>query len=102
MAGSRLELQTLLETTLGSNKVYFQAPDNTKLSYPCIKYERDLLESKFANNNPYILNKRYKITVIDTNPDSLIPELISKLPMCQFDRAYKADNLNHNVFNIYF
>lgn len=97
---SRLDLHTLLLTFCPN--VYFQAPASDKMIYPCIKYERNRFSSLFADNLPYNTGKQYTITVIDLNPDSLIPDQISKLPMCIHDRSYKASNLNHDVFNIYF
>lgn len=98
--GLRTELQTLLESLLGSDKVYFQPPSGHTLSYPCIVYTRSNIRAKFADDIPYKLQKEYTITVIYQDPDSVIPDKISKLPRCVFDRQFKTDNLNHDVFNI--
>jgi len=99
---SRLKLQQLLKTLLGSPNVYFQPPENLKLSYPCIVYARNSGETQFADDNPYTYTKRYGLTVIDKNPDSEILDKIATLPMCTFDRHYTADNLNHDTYNLYF
>jgi hypothetical protein len=72
------------------------------MEYPCIVYFQDNADTQFADNNPYRYTKRYQVTVIDEDPDSPIPDLVAKLPMCTFDRWYAAENLNHNVFNIFF
>lgn len=98
----RLELQELLEFTLGSPNVYFQPPANLVMKYPCIVYHRDFADTKFANNNPYRRTKRYKVTVIDRDPDSPIPDRVGALPLCLFVSHYTADNLNHDVYNLYF
>ena len=100
--GTRLELQTLLEETLGSRNVYFQPPETLKISYPCIIYTRDYAVTNFADNNPYTHTKRYSVTVIDKNPDSLIPEMIAAMPMSTFVRHFTANNLNHDIYNVYF
>lgn len=100
--GQRLDLQELLETILGSANVYFQPPANVRMEYPAIVYSRDLAETLFAGNNPYLYTKRYQVTVIDRDPDSLIPDKVAALPMCTFSNAFVADNLNHSVFNLYF
>lgn len=100
--GQRLELQTILEGILGSRNVYFQPPANVQLVYPCIIYERDFADTKFAGNKPYSRTKRYQVTVIDRNPDSDIPDKVAQLPMCSFDRFYASDNLNHDVFDLFF
>lgn len=98
----RLQLQTLLEGILGSSNVYFQPPATVKMSYPCIRYERADSDTKFADNKPYSIKKRYQVTVIDRNPDSVIPNKVAKLPLCTHNTFFVADNLNHDVFSLYF
>lgn len=98
----RLQLQSLLETTLGSRNVYFQPGSNVEMQYPAIVYSRDYATTNFASDLPYHMRKRYQVTYIDRNPDSLVPDKIATLPMCIFARHFKADNLNHDVYNIYF
>jgi hypothetical protein len=98
--GSRQDLNTLLLTF--SDNVYFQPPPSVQMKYPCIVYNRDRVNTKFADDKPYSHVKRYSVTVIDSNPDSEIPDKIAKLPMCSFDRFFTADNLNHDVFQLFF
>ena len=98
----RLQLQKLLETLLGSRNVYFQPPNNIAMKYPAIVYKRERLESKYANNDVYRYLKRYTITYIDSNPDSEIPDVIAHLPLTRFSRHFTTDNLNHDIFNIYY
>ena len=98
----RLALQQLFESFTGPKKVYFQPPENIKLEYPCIVYKRDAEEPEFADNNPYLRTKRYLVTVIDQNPDSLIPDKIGNLRLCRFVRHFVVDNLNHDIFTLYF
>lgn len=98
----RLEFQALLEELLGSTEVHFQAPKNKTMVYPCIVYTRDGNSTDFADNSPYVGTDRYQVTLIDRNPDSDIWDKIKQLPMCLFNRSYAANNLNHNVFTIFF
>lgn len=98
----RLKIQDLLEELLGSPHVYFQPPPNVTMQYPCIVYTRSYERSQFAANVPYIVTKRYTVTVIDRDPDSSIPNKVAALPMCSYERFFTADNLNHDVFNLYF
>lgn len=100
--GSRLELQVKLEELLGSRNVYFQPPESVKLNYPAIVYSRSDIENTFANNGVYRQSLAYQVTLIDKNPDSDLVGKVSRLPMCRFDRHFKADNLNHDVFTLYF
>lgn len=70
--------------------------------YPCIIYKRDDVSALHANNETYRYTQRYQVTYIDRKPDSLIPGKIGRLPLCVYDRFYVADNLNHDVFNLYY
>ena len=96
--GSRLELQNLLESILGSRNVYYQPPESIKIKYPAIIYSRNNIDNNFADDIVYMQNHTYQIIVIDANPDSKIVNKISKLPMCRYNRHYTSDNLNHDVF----
>lgn len=104
--GTRLELHNVLCKVIGcpdtgpNCRCYYQPP--TMLEYPCITYSLDTADAKFADNRTYLYKKRYQVTVIDKNPDSPYPDIIAQWPLCSFDRTYKADNLNHFVFNIYY
>ena len=98
--GQRLDLHTLLEAI--TPNVYFQPPTNVQLQYPCIIYQRDFADTKFADNIPYNHELRYMITIIDQNPDSEIPSKVASLPKSLFNRFYVADNLNHDVYSVYF
>lgn len=99
---TRVELNALLESILGTDKVHFQPPASVSLSYPCIVYSRDDIDTRFADNIPYTRFKRYQVTVIDKNPDSVIPDKVAALPMCSFATHFTTDNLNHDIFNLYF
>lgn len=99
---ARSDLHALLVALLGSSNVYFQPPPSLKLSYPCIIYKRSDENTKYAGNKAYSRKILYLITVIDRDPDSLIPEKVAMLPLCSYARFYEADNLNHDVYNLYF
>ena len=98
--GQRLDLHQLLMSMC--DNVYFQPPINVKMIYPCIRYQRDLARTHFADDSPYNVTKRYIVTVIDENPDSDIPDKVASLPMSVFSRFYISDNLNHDVYSVYF
>lgn len=102
MAQRRQQLQTLLETLLGSENVYFQPPSNVEMKYPCIVYKRSTAKTTFADNNPYSNRKRYTVTVIDRNPDSVIPDKIAEIQSSFFDRYYTVDGLHHDVYALYY
>ena len=98
----RLLLQSILEELLGSENVYFQAPANLVMQYPCIRYERDRAQTTFADNVLYGYKQRYTVTLIDRDPDSPLIIEIASLQHSSHERWYAADNLNHDVFTLYF
>lgn len=100
--GRRADLQDILKDILGTDNVYFQPPPSVSMEYPCIVYQRDYEATTFADDKPYSRKKRYQVTVIDRDPDSVIPDKIADLPLSSFDRFYTADNLNHDVFKLFF
>lgn len=105
---NRLQLHSVLCGILGcpergdSCRAYFQPPENYKIQYDCIVYERGRIDANHADNAPYQLHDRYQVTVIYKNPDSSLPHQIASLPMCAHDRHFTSDNLNHDVFNLYY
>jgi hypothetical protein len=98
----RLELQAILIDILQSDNVYFQPPPSLIMHYPCIVYRRDYELTRFADDRPYSRIKRYQVTVVDRDPDSDIPDKVADLPLCVYERFYAAENLNHDVFKLFF
>lgn len=97
----RLKLHAVLEK-LGARNVYFQPPSNIQMEYPAIVYARDDDWAIHASNVLYANKKRYQVTVLDRDPDSLIPDKVRRLPFCDFARHFVVDNLNQDVFNLYY
>ena len=116
--GTRFDLQHLLESVLvdifsqsmeeevahaeAHKRVYFQPPETVKMSYPCIVYTLDSINTRYANNLPYKHKKSYTVTIIDRDPDSIIPDKIGELPASSFSRRFTNDNLNHFVYRLWF
>lgn len=99
---SRLELQEILEDILGVRNAYYQPPASKQMHYPAIVYSRSNIQNIYADNAVYRQDRSYELVVIDPNPESEIVDKISLLPMCRFVRHYVANNLNYDVFEIYF
>lgn len=101
--GRRLEFRDKLETVTEVRNLYFNPPESTKLKYPCIIYNRENGDSKYADDKLYRYIVSYTVTVIDRNPDSEIPMKIQEaFELCQFERFFVSDNLNHWVLRIYY
>lgn len=98
----QLELQAIFEDLLGNSHVYFQPPESTKIVYPAIVYSRSDIRNNHAGNKVYLQHTAYRVTVITKDPDSIFVKKVSILPMCKFNRHYTANNLNHDVFTLYY
>jgi hypothetical protein len=100
--GTRLDLQALLGDLQEGVTVYFQPPPNVSMSYPAIVYNRDYRLVDYADNIAYSWATRYQITVIDADPDSLIPDKVAALPLTKYVRHYTTEGLNHDIYDLYF
>jgi hypothetical protein len=101
--GTRPEFQSLLEDLVGEGvSVYFQPPSNVNMAYPAVVYNRDFQNARFADNTPYLRTFRYQVTIIDPSPDSVVIPKIADLPRTTFVRHFTTDNLNHDIYNVYY
>ena len=98
----RLEFHQVLINVSGITSVYYQPPEDRRISYPAIVYSRTNIANRHSDNHVYNQDFAYSVTVIDPDPDSKIVFAISKLDKCQFNRHYVADGLNHDVFTIFY
>lgn len=83
-------------------RAYFQPPATVKMKYPAIVYALNDIENTFADNRVYLSSRCYSITVIDSDPDSELIGKVASLPTSRFNRHYTKDNLNHDVFEIFY
>lgn len=103
----RLELHEILCEIVnitepnGDRHTYYQPPASVIMKYPAIRYKLSNINNTFADNSVYKQDDAYEITVIDTDPESVIMRKVSQLPRCRFDRNYVSDNLYHTVFTLY-
>lgn len=98
----RLLLHEELCSILGSRNVYFQPPESIKLEYPCIIYKRYNGSDRYADDIPYNFRFVYQVTLIERDPDSERVKKLALMPRCRYDRHFASDNLNHDVFVIYY
>ena len=103
MSSRRVELGNILKSILGNSNTYFQPSENIKLVYPCAVYDFDGVNQRSANDSVYKFDRRYSVTFISKDPDNEYYEsMISALKYVRFDRRFKADNLYHDVFTVYY
>ena len=98
----RLDLHEILCGMLNSRSCYFQPPSSVRMQYPAIRYSIKDVEKRSADDIAYRKLPCYELILIDKNPDSEFIEKLLDLPYCSYDRHYESDNLNHDVFTLYF
>lgn len=99
---SRIDLQEKLVELLGCGNVYYQPPDKLTMNYPAIRYSKRKPKKKHANNSVYMRTNCYEIIVISKRADDPVITKLEEMPMCEWERNYTADNLNHDVFTLYY
>lgn len=83
-------------------EIYIQPPSGMQMVYPCLTITRDPGNTAFADNKVYRHQKKYLVTGISEDSDSDLYDLLSSLPRSSHERSFPADNLNHDVFTIFF
>lgn len=101
LTSRRLDLQSTLESILGSRNVYFQPPASIHLSYPCFVYSFEGGNHANSDNVKYLKRYRFEVTLItkDPLPEEKMSE-IEAIPYCRFNRSFVSDNLNHFAYTI--
>lgn len=101
---SRLDLHEKLVNLLGSNHVYFQPPESIRMVYPCFVYERSYMEVDPADDKKYVTHMRYELMYISKDPDTndFIESVLNTFDYCAYTRHFVSDNLNHEVFDLYY
>lgn len=82
--------------------VYFQPPPNIKLKYPCIVYKQAGDSKQYADNIGYIYKRQWMVTCMNQSPFDKASERLALWPMCEFNRAYASNGINHTVYYIYY
>lgn len=100
--GTRLELQSKLESLFGSKNVYYQPKPTFQMTYPAIVYRKGKIEPVYADDSVYRILTKYDLTVISIRPDNPVITKLLMLPYCSYDRQYISDNLYHDTLSLYF
>lgn len=99
MAKPRDQLSDILHQFC--DNVYYQPPSGYKITYPCIIYDLDRPDIRYADNALYALYDQYFIKYITRDPDDDTRNQIIRLELCSAEKPYMADNLYHYPFRLY-
>lgn len=100
--GTRLELQSQLESLLGSTNVYFQPPESIKIKYPAIVYSLRNFREVPADNRTYLRKRLYRVQFISRNPDNDIIDKLLDMEYCSSEGRFVVDSLYHDNFDLYY
>ena len=97
------ELKQVMKSLGLDENIYYVAPSNNHMEYPCILYSLARPNVRYADNGRYLIFNQYDLTVIDRDEDSpIVDALCGHFSYCSFDRNYISDNLHHTALTIYF
>ena len=83
--------------------VYYQPPSNIALTYPCIVYRNNGESGLYANNITYLKQPIYVLTVIDRNPDGILPDTIRKaFGSASIGPSLVVDGINNTTITLYY
>lgn len=100
---TRLEFHQALQTATCLKNLYYQPPETVKMKYPCLVYQKEAIDSQYADDMAYRSMNRYQVTVIDRVVDSpYTTALLDGFQYTRFSRHYAVDNLHHDVLTIYY
>ena len=98
---TREQIQTMLEEILGSKNVYFQAPPNTGMKYPCIVYSFRNFNINNADNNPYLVTGRWDIHhMYKSIKNDLKEKFVFDVDYCLFDKRIVSDGVYNDYYII--
>lgn len=102
----RLKLDKSLKDVLGSLNVYYQPPENQKITKPCFIYKLSNIKPTYADNKQYLRRECYEVTYLTKTVDddifkSIIQNGLSATMYVKFERMFISNNLYHYVFTVY-
>lgn len=76
-------------------------PPNEGINYPCVIMRLDGVSKDYANDRPYVIDKSYRIDVIDYSQNSSLNDAVINLPKSSWVTQYTKGALHHFVHNVY-
>lgn len=96
LEAKRMNLHTVLKGLMSNGRVYYQPDENVRLSYPCIIYDFNSLNTEYANNSTYFQMYQFSITLITTDATDSTFDTLNQL--FNFDNKFISDDLTHFNF----
>lgn len=101
MAKNRIELHHQLEQSFGV-KAYYQPPESMKLTYPCVVYSFETFNTRNANNMPFVINERYKVSYLHKNvDDSRCKAVLRDFDKITHTQHYVTNGVYNDIYYIY-
>ena len=98
METERLVIHDILAELYPGIPLYYGPTTETILSYPCVIYELDGLDSVHANNKPYQVGLEFIITLIQLTPPDIDIRPMMDISGVDFQTTFTTKSLMHSVF----
>ena len=99
------QLRDQLYLINNTENVYYNPPESIHMIFPCFRFVENNTYAMRADNKAYLKKTRWVITYISTDEEcveKIRDEMLEHFMMCEHETVFKADNLIHLVFNLYF
>jgi hypothetical protein len=100
----RESLQMAVEAKFPDLKVHYIPSGNQRLVYPCIVYEPRKLDAVYSNNEPFVIGRRYQVTLLSERPGfftvSDMLEMSNPKIVIRHNNTFVEDDIVHDVFTI--
>lgn len=99
------ELRDKLYLVNNTKNVYYDPPESIRMEYPCFRFELNNIDVRHADNYAYARKPRWSVTYITRDVEEIEEvsrQMLDIFQYCNFDTSYRADNLQHSVYNLYF
>lgn len=99
---TRTEMQTLLEGVIGNQNVYYQAPPNTGMHYPCIVYSFVRFNVDHADNKPYVVSGHWEIHhMYKSIKNDLKEKMLFAAPYIAHNNRIVKDGVYNDYYTLY-
>ncbi len=99
------DLRAQLYLIHDTENVYYDPPESIRMDFPCFRFELNNFDVSHADNKAYSKKPRWAVTYITRDIEEIeqvAEEMLEHFKYCNFDTSFRADNLEHAVFNLYF
>lgn len=99
------DLRDILYTIHNTENVYYDPPTSIQMKFPCFRFTMNNTNVTYADNFTYLRKPRWTVTYITRDVEDiepLIKDMFDNFKYLVQETQFKAENLQHVVFNLYY